>query len=490
MGNKNNTIIKRILILTLCAVLATDLLPSHTSRAAGTDKEIMYVLAQYVGEVLPVGSKINRKDIRASVMYTDGTFEDITDYSLSVDTVIEAKVNDIDVIYHGETCKIQVPGKKAIQLELYYFGSAITIGNRVNRDDLSLYVTYSDGDRVRVYDYTLENDVIEKSGDQIVSAYYGNLKASTPVQGAPIRPLSGLVVSYEGGNVIQGNPVNPNDICVTATYTDGTSERIYKYEIDPEIVTDLGTNTITVTYRSRTAKFKVNCVVKTLIGIRAEYNEQKVEIGKDVEKADTIVKAIYDDGSEEEVEDYEFAPARILIEGDNRVTITYRDFETEIMVMGVKSLPANFLRSLSFTIKNTKVKGTMYVALPNKLAMDVLEVKSLKPTKVKKVIGKLKDHVILDYIAFDVLLADETQDDIFPLETRIRIPNEYTMEEVHLYFTPNKKTVIGEMNIEWYTQIQFDTTLFHAGTYILTREEVPNEDEEDEDGADSEDDYL
>lgn len=487
---KEKGFFKKIIVLLLCAVIAVNLLPSHSFKAESGDRYLMHVIAQYIGDTVPVGSKINKKYITVSAMYSDGTFEDVTDYTLSSETVKKAGINTVDVVYHGATCSITIPGKAADKMYLGYIGGPITIGNKVNREELSLYVYYTDGSMVLVKDYELTNDVITSVGPQLVTAVYGNMTASTYVEGVAIRAISGLDVSYEGGDVIQGNSVRRDLIRVTALYADGSTERISNYDIEPEVIKNLGTNTVTVSYRSQSASFKVNCIVKTLVGIEAVYNEQKVEIGKNVEKADTIVRAKYDDGTTEEVEDYEFAPARILIEGDNRVTITYRDFETEIIVMGVKSLPANYNRSSSFTIKNTKVKGTMYVALPNKLAMDVLEVKSLKPTKVKKVIGKLKDHVILDYIAFDVLLADETQDDIFPLETRIRIPNEYTMEEVHLYFTPNKKTVIGEMNIEWYTQIQFDTTLFHAGTYILTREEVPNEDEEDEDGADSEDDYL
>ena len=100
-------------------------------------------------------------------------------------------------------------------------------------------------------------------------------------------------------------------------------------------------------------------------------------------------------------------------------------------------------------------------------------------------LGKLGVEMI-DYIAFDIVLSDETRDDVFPLTTQIKLPSYYDPEQTHLYYGANRKTVLAQLNVEMVDEDTMELTIYHPGTYILTYEELPEEDEDEEE----DDDYL
>ncbi len=135
----------------------------------------------------------------------------------------------------------------------------------------------------------------------------------------------------------------------------------------------------------------------------------------------------------------------------------------------------------------------MQVALPKRVDKDAIVGKSLKPDRVESLLNRVEAEV-LEYMAFDILLADETQDDIFPLTMRIELPTNYKVKEsdkekgigTYLYYTPNRKTVLARVNLEPGADGVIDVALFRAGTYILVKEKEIVVD----DAPDPDDDYL
>ena len=75
----------------------------------------------------------------------------------------------------------------------------------------------------------------------------------------PARELTGISATYTGGEVASGTELSAlTGIEVTATYSDGTTEKITDYELSGEIVT--GSNVITVTYEGFSATFTVEAI--------------------------------------------------------------------------------------------------------------------------------------------------------------------------------------------------------------------------------------
>lgn len=448
-------------------------------------KKLDHIIADYRGGTLPVGGEIPREKLLVTAVYDDGTAEDIQDYALSQTTVTKDGLNRIQVVYQGKATEVYITGKKASQLYVSYEGGAVSVGNSVGKDNLKVYAYFSDGSFEELTDYQIGNGVIDTVGEQRVYAIYDDLTAYTMVPGIAPRSVSSLVAYYNGPKVVLGNEVPEENLSVTAVYADGTTERIYNYILTPKTITDLGTNKVIVFFRGATAEISVEGEVKTLDYITAKYSGEKVIVGEYVDTAEVDVTAYYNDGSAEKVEDFSLLSSRILLLGNNRVTVCYLDMRAEIMVQGVEKKEVSYSNAVSFTAENLKRKASVQIALPKRLNRDTLTGRSLKPSKVAGVLGKL-DEKVIDYIAFDVILADETQDDIFPLTMQIKLPSYYKADQTHLYYSSNRRTVIARMNAEYVKSGTMEVTIFHAGTYILAYQELPVE-EEDESG---EDDYL
>ncbi|MDE7300504.1 MAG: hypothetical protein K2N94_17055, partial [Lachnospiraceae bacterium] len=361
-----------------------------------------------------------------------------------------------------------------------------SVGNSVSRDEIRVSVVFTDGSYEEVKYYQLGNQVIQSTGTQKVQVVYGGLQGSFDVFTMPAKTISSLHASYEGEHVLQGNPIPSQYLYVTAFYSDGTTERIHNYTMAPTKIEDLGTNTVYIIYRGLRAEIKVECVVKTLESLTVTYRGGKVAIGDYVDYDDVVVKARYDDGYEEIVEDFELLSGRILQTGNNTVTVNYCDMKASFVVQGVKEIAVNYANASSFSVTNSTRTAEVKIAMPSKYSRSAVTGKSLKPERVVNVLGKL-DTDVIDYIAFDVVLEDETKDDIFPLTMQIKLPTYYKIDQSHLYYSSNRRSVIAGMNATAVDSRTIEVTVFHPGTYILTYEELP---EEEKAGSNKNDDYL
>lgn len=485
---------KRWMFLLLFLIVGALFYPAQAEAATPTPiptptpvpVTLQAIYASYTGETIPIGGTISRDDISVMGWYSDGTIEEVTDYVLSSDKVTIAGVNTFTVVYMGKINTFTVYGKKAQQLYANYFGGSVSIGNSVGRENISVMVSFSDGSLEEVTDYVLGNYIITTVGTQKVYVNYGGMSASFDVTGMAAKTVAGLYASYTGGEVAQGNTIPEKDLIITAVYTDNTAERIYNYTLSPATINDIGTNTVTAYYRGQVATFTVECIVKTLESISAVYNGDKVEVGRYVDPADITVTATYNDNSKEEIKDFSLLGSRITILGNNRVTVSYFGLRADIMVQGIQRSTPSYDHAAVFTVKNEKNRqATVQVALPKTMDTSGLTGRSLKASTVSKILGKAGAQNA-DYIAFDVILADETKDDIFPLTMKLTLPAAYVQADTCVYYTPNRKTVIGKLSAEKVGTRELEVTIYYEGTYILAYQK-PGADEGIDD---SENDYL
>ena len=335
--------------------------------------------------------------------------------------------------------------------------------------------------------------MITSSNSQKVQITYNNLQTEVYVYTQPAKTVSMLTAVYEGEGAPQGYAIPEKNLYVTALYTDGTSERIYNYRLIPPVVQELGENKMMVSFGGKTAEFTVKGVELTAESIEAVYRGGSVEVGDYVAAEDVTVTATFSDGTKSVVKDFEFSSDRIMMTGENTIIIHYGGQSTTINVNGIARSGASYSNAASFVVKNTKDSAKVQVALPKRVDKDAIVGKSLKPDRVESLLNRVEAEV-LEYMAFDILLADETQDDIFPLTMRIELPSNYKVKEsdkekgigTYLYYTPNRKTVLARVNLEPGADGVIDVALFRAGTYILVKEKEIVVD----DAPDPDDDYL
>ncbi len=486
MQMTRNKIKNIVLFLSVCILLGLgSVLRVHAADTSTNTPTVLMIYANYAGGAAKVGEEIDQEKLTVMAVYSNGSTEQVEDYVLSTYTVLTTGTNSVTVVYQGKSARFTVIGKTPKSLSVIYTGGRISVGNCVGAAEVSVRVYYTDGSSEEVTDFSLGNAVITTVGTQKVTVGYQGLTTSFTVYGVSAKPMQSLMVTYNGRTVIEGNPVASKDLYVTAVYTDGTTERIYNYTMNPAKIESLGMTTVTVSYRGKSGSFNVEAIVKTLESISAKYSGASVEVGRYVNKANLVVKAHYNDGSEEVITDYSLMPARILTLGNNTVSVEYTGMKATFRVVGVNKTTANYDQAAKFTATNGKKSAAVEIALPSGISSDAVTGKSLKPARVKKVLGKIKAQDA-EYIAFDILLEDETQDDLFPLTMRVSLPYSYALNDTNLYYTPNRKTVLAQLNVERLTTRKLELTIYHPGTYILVYQEPEEEDEEEE----KESDYL
>lgn len=475
---------KRLCIVLACILLCVAALPV---RSAAADPTLLAISAHYTGETLEVGEVIPKDKIQVTASYSDGTTEEIKNYAMSTERVLTDGGNRVVIIYRGKTTEIYVYGKRASGIYATYNGEMISVGNKIGPDSITVYLQYTDYTTKEILDYRVVNPVIANVGNQKIQIVYNNMQTTVDVYGTQAKTVSMLTAVYEGEGAPQGYAVPERNMYVTALYTDGTTERIYNYSITPATVQNIGDNKMTVSFRGKTAECTVKGVELTAQNLEAVYKGGSVEVGDYVNAEDVTVTATYSDGSKAVVKDFTFSADRIAVTGENTIIINYAGQSTTIKVMGVARSGASYSNAASFTVKNNTYSAKVQVALPRRMSKDAIIGKSLKPDRVSRVLSKLKTEII-DYIAFDILLEDELQDDVFPLTMRLELPQKYKASgtDTYLYYTSNRKSVIARTALEPGADGVIEVTLFRTGTYILVNEKEIVED----DLPDPDDDYL
>lgn len=471
-------------ILLFCMLLCMAAFPE---RLAAADPTLIAITAYYTGGAVEVGGTIPRDAIEVTASYSDGTTEEVTEFAMSTETVLTVGSNRVMIIYRGKVTEIYVYGKRASSIYATYSGGMLSVGNKITSEHLSVYLQYTDYSTEEVLDYRIVNPVISTVGNQKIQIVYNNLQTTVDVYGTPAKTVSMLTAVYEGEGVPQGYAIPERNMYVTALYTDGTSERIYNYVTVPATVPEIGDNKMTVSFGGKTVEITVKGIELTAQSIEAVYKGGSVEVGDYVAAEDVTVTATYNDGSKAVVKDFTFSSDRIAVTGENTIIINYGGQSATIKVTGIARSGASYSNAAAFTVKNEKYSAKVQVALPKRMQKDAITGKSLKPDRVSRVLAKIKGEVI-DYIAFDVLLTDELQDDVFPLTMRIELPQKYRSSDTdtYLYYTSNRKSVIARVNLEAGENGVVEVTLFRTGTYILVNEKEVVE----EDLPDPDDDYL
>lgn len=142
------------------------------------------ISAVYEGGNTP-GTEIGTgdSDVVVTVEYTNGDKESAEEWELNNDIIIEeGKTNEATVSCHGLTCKLEVTGRKPVELKAEYDGKT-KAGTKIGKKDLTVTVKYDNGEKEKVTNFDIDKSVKLKAGEtSTIKVKYGDLSCDVSVE--------------------------------------------------------------------------------------------------------------------------------------------------------------------------------------------------------------------------------------------------------------------------------------------------------------------
>ena len=281
-----------------------------------------------------------------------------------------------------------------------------------------------------------------------------------------------IMAEYTGKTIIAGNEINKKDIKVTALYNDGTTKEVTSFNIYPTTVKYEGENKVTVTYGEVSTTIYISAEERYITEMTAEYTGPGVIVGKKVNKEDIEVLIKYNDGSEEQTDDFDLYGAEIYFEGENIVFVYCDAFSAEVTVFGVKGFAANYDNA----IKNS-------FASPDYLHKTTVTLGMNMSVEPEKFILRAVDNAIVEYavqrvipteefIGFELFYDDDEMILEFPMAMKVSVPEDFDPERFGVYYTPNKSTIMAKVSGDFVddTKQEYEFVAYEPGVYILIHE--------------------
>lgn len=446
-------------------------------QATAAVQRLQKIEAEYYGVPIEVGKKIDLKDIVVTAEYYihdgDNGYNDYIDvkkgFTISPETVKRKGDNRIVVTYLGKTCTIVVEGKAVEEITADYIGDEIYVGAPIPTSKIEVYATFSDGSYEKIKDFKLSTTTVSKVGVNVIQVEYQGKKANITVYGKAPLAVEDLEAYYAGGSIIEGNPINKSDIKVTAIYNDGTTKEITNFNISPSVIERAGENRITVSYGDVSTVIEIYGEERYITAMTAEYKGPGVIVGKEVKKEEIEVMATYNDGSEEQIDDYELFGATIWFEGENIVVVYCDSFMAEITVIGVKGFAANYDNALNTYFSSPDY--TYHTKVTLGLNMDVeknkFELRDVDRDMVEYVVQRV--FRTEKFLGYELFYDDDEMVLEFPMAMKVTVPEGFDPETFGVYYTPNRTTIMAKVAGEFLNEekTEYEFIAYEPGVYIL-----------------------
>lgn len=219
-----------------------------------------------------------------------------------------------------------------------------SVGETFDSTGLVITAYYNDNTSEQVTEYTLSNPDMSTYGIKTITVTY---KEKTVDFNILVSDISGIEVKTMPAKIEypKGDVFDTTGLSILVKYTDGTSETMTTgFEVSGFDSSSAGEKTITVTYKTHTATFKVT--VYDLSGIRITSYPSKVyyKIGESFDPSGLTVAEVRQDGTEKEITDYDVSGFDSSTAGSKTITVSYN-----VIINGV----SKFVGSDSFQIKVT-----------------------------------------------------------------------------------------------------------------------------------------
>lgn len=292
-----------------------------------------------------VGDTLNLEGLKLKVSYNNGSSDiiDRTNFETNPpdrNTVLNEKgYKRINILYGGKQTYIYIAVKERtlIRIASTNLGKSDYIeGENFEAGELfHVVAVYDNNSMEEVFNYTVVDGDNLKLGQKTVTISYEEngktVTTTTPITVTP-KQLEKIEITREPNKTtyIQGQNFDSTGMQVTATYNSGKTAIINKYSIPNGQNLTAGMTSVKIVYTengvSKEVEQPITVTLKQPINIRVKENVKKVYIvGEKLDKTNMCVEIEYDDGSIEQVTNYEVDTETSLSRADKTRTITYKE---------------------------------------------------------------------------------------------------------------------------------------------------------------------
>ncbi len=147
---------------------------------------------------------------------------------------------------------------------------------------------------------------------------------------ATASPISSITADTEAAQTeyFAGDIFSRENLIVTATYEDNTTQIATNYTLTPEILTE-ETTEVTITYRGKTTTVPVTVtpLEVTSITLTSPPTKTSYLAGEIFNPTGMVITATYNSGKTEPSTDYTYSPTTVLSTDDTEITVTYTNKE-------------------------------------------------------------------------------------------------------------------------------------------------------------------
>lgn len=452
-----------------------------TKQAAGAVQRLEEITAYYTGQAVEVGDEIDIDDFFLSAKYYvyDGYFE-TTEYedvkkgfTISPSVIKNEGENKIVVTYKGKSTVVSVEGKVVESITADYTGDELYVGSTIPQGKVEVYAYFSDGSYEKVKGFTLSVTTVAKEGLNTVPVVYGGKMQYIYVYGKAPLAVEEIMAYYMGEPVIAGNPISKSDIEVMVLYNDGTMKKVTNFNISPSIAEEEGENEITVSYGDKSTEIEVFAEERYITEMRAKYIGPGVIVGKTVKKDEFEVIVTYNDGSDEETEEFDIYGDEILWEGENIVLVYCDSFMADVVVYGVKGFAANYDNSISnyFVSPDYSYYTEVTLGMNVGLQRDKFMLRAVDEEMLTRVVQRVVPTE--NFVGFELFYDDDEMVLEFPMAVKVTVPDGFEPEKLGVYYTPNQSTIMAKVDGEFLDEEQtlYEFLVYEPGVYVLVNEE-------------------
>lgn len=213
-------------------------------------KEPVFLFATYEGGAVSVGNAVDKRDIKVTVSYHDGSASETDNFEITNADIAKVGVHQIGIEAYELKTSVLVLGvqAKAVKsLFVSYLGDPVILDQPIDKSKIFLTATYYDGTVESIVNYGMSQTTITQTGVNNVTLYYQDKTASFSLIGLA-KKLKDFTVEYIGETKVVGEVVEKEDFKVTVFYEDGSSEVSSDHVLVNKKIYMAGVNEITVQY--------------------------------------------------------------------------------------------------------------------------------------------------------------------------------------------------------------------------------------------------
>lgn len=279
-------------------------------------------------------------------IYDDGETGEIGDFTVSTPDMTTHGTKSITVTYGDFTATFDILVIKATGIEV----TDLPAKTRYYEDDIfssegmTVSLVYTDDSREEVTGYSLSSPNMSTGGEKTVTVTYNDFTTTLVIT---VIGISGIEITKEPSKkeYYVGDSLDTAGMSVALKYTDGTSKSLTNYTTSGFDSSATGEKTITLTYKTHTATFKVAVYSASAIRIARSPNKVFYKSGESLDLTGISVMLVRNDGSEEEIKDYIISGFDSSKAGTVNVAVSYNK-----VINGVNT----YIGSDTFQIRITK----------------------------------------------------------------------------------------------------------------------------------------